>query len=50
MQINEHFVLLPGDIRDVFDGGILDKVTPDDALERDGGARVVELLRREAEL
>ena len=48
LQVNEYFVLLPVDICDVLDGGILDKVAPDDALERDGGAGVVELLRREA--
>ena len=48
LQINEYFVLLPVDICDVLDGGILDKVAPDDALEGDGGAGVVELLRRDA--
>ena len=30
------------------DGGVLDKMAPDDALEGDGGARVVEFIRRVA--
>ena len=50
LQIYQYFVLLPVDICDVLDGGILDKVAPDDALEGDGGAGVVEFIRRYAEV
>ena len=47
LQIDEDSIFLPGDIGDVLHCRVLDKIAPDDALEGDVSARVVELVWRE---
>ena len=42
LKVNDDSVLLPGDISEVIESSIMDKMPPDDALEGDGRAGVVE--------
>ena len=46
LQVYEDSILLPGHIGNILDCCILDKMPPDDALQRDVGSGVVEFVRR----
>ena len=48
LEVYDDSILLPRDICDVLDCGVLDKMAPDNALERDVRPRVVEFVRWEA--
>ena len=48
LEVYDDSILLPRDICDVLDCDVLDKMAPDNALERDVRPRVVEFIRWEA--